>query len=56
MTATQINLSEHEGVMYSGGYSKLGALGKDFQNWMFSKKNMAVISYFPFFSENHNNL
>ena len=37
----------------SGGYSKLGARGKDFQNLIFSKKNMALISYFPFFSQNH---
>ena len=40
----------------SGGYSKLGARGKDFQNLMFSKKNMALISYFPFFSQNHGDL
>ena len=37
----------------SGGYSKLGARDKDLQNLMFSKKNMALISYFPFFSQNH---
>ena len=41
----QINWSEHtlkqhEAVMYSGEYSKLGARGKDFQNWMFSKKKI----------------
>ena len=43
MTATQINLSEHilkqhEGVMYSGEYSKLGALGKDFKTGCSLKK------------------
>ena len=40
---------------HSGGYLKLAAPGKDFQNLMFSKKNMALISYFPF-SQNHSNL
>ena len=41
----------------SGGYSKLAARGKDFPNCMFSKKKyMALISYFPFFSQNHSDL
>ena len=53
MTATQINLSEHilkqhESVRYSSGYSKLGAQGKDFQNW--------CVFYFPFLSQNHSDL
>ena len=30
--------------------------GNDFQNLMFSKKNMALISYFPFFSQNYGDL
>ena len=54
MTATQINWSEHilkqhEAVMYSGEYSKLGAQGKDLQNWMFSKKKYGFDLVFPFF-------
>ena len=61
MTATQINLSEHilkqhAGVVYSGEYLKLRAQGKNFQNWMFSKKNMALFLYFPFSSQNHSDL
>ena len=36
-------------VTTSGRYLKLGARGKDFQNWMFSKKKYGFDLVFPFF-------
>ena len=45
---TEVEHSRSMVIENSGEYSKLGARGKDFQNLMFSKKNMALITYFPF--------
>ena len=43
-------------LLFSDGYSKLGARGKVSQKLVFSKQKRALISYFTYFPQNHGDL